>query len=205
MGEGQHDGAGPARTFATVAGGGLILVGLAGFFYSSSFATGESLTAEKEFGLFYVNGWMNLLHLAAGMLGLALAVRGARLYCLGAGLVWMALAGGGFFGAHGGEAVPAMGGLIPAGTANNLLNLILAGLGLAAAAATAASRSVEPGRLRTIEKQNETTSKSRQKAEKRSKPNPRLEPDTSGIPVTPGVGRPRSAGRVKRSGRGPIN
>lgn len=134
MGEGRHEGRAepartePARTYATVVGASLILLGLTGLFYSSSFARGDSLVAAKVFGLFYANGWQNVAYLVAGGIGLALAPILPRLYCFVSGVGWSVLAAGGFFGAHGGEMVPAMGGLIPAGTANNVLRLLLAGL-----------------------------------------------------------------------------
>lgn len=201
MGEGHNDAVTPARTFATLAGGALILFGLSGLFYSSSFATGDSLVAEKEFGLFYVNGWQNLLHLAAGVLGLAMVGRRARLYCLASGAIWLLLAAGGFFGSHGGEDVPSMGGLIPAGTANNLLNLLLGGLALAALAASAPARakSSAPRTDKRLgrDKKKEKPSK---KAEKQPKSKPLVEPEVGST-----IGRPRSATRVKRPQRGPIN
>ena len=213
MGEGQQAAVHPARTYATVAGGGLIFVGLLGFFYSADFGRGEALVAERALGVFYVNGWLNLLHLAVGSLGLLMAMRAARLYCLGAAVLWLVLAGGGFFGAHGGESVPAMGGLIPAGTANNLLNLALAGLGFAALAASPAG-----------------SPKPRRKAKSKAKIKPKVKPESRaskpgnarpGAPETgiadpgdakpgsgdagSGIGRPRSARPSGATGRRPIN
>lgn len=184
MGEGQHGGADAARTYSTLAGGLLILFGLAGFFYSADFARGDALVAEKAFGLFYVNGWQNLLHLAAGALGLVLAVRGARLYCFAAGVIWIVLAAGGFFGSHGGETVPAMAGMIPAGTANNLFNLTLGALGLAALAASAPS------------------SKPSSKAKPTGKTQPKVEPESR---QESSIGRPRSARPTRSGGRRAIN
>jgi hypothetical protein len=227
MGEGQHQTADPARTFATLVGGGLALYGLTGFFYSSSFGTDEALVAEKAFGLFYVNGWQNLLHLAAGILGLALASRGARIYCAGSAVVWLVLAAGGFFGSHGGEEIPSMGGFLPAGTANDLLNLIMGGLALAAlAAASSASskRSSDSARNRRNERKTEKAAKPKpvreekpsKKAEKRAKPKAKVKPEGRAEKRVPGrdepaeagsassIGRPRSATQAKRP-RGPIN
>lgn len=165
----------PAGTYATVVGAGLVLFGLTGFFYNSSFATSNELIADKAFGLFYVNGWQNLLHLAAGLIGLSLSPLLPRLYCAASGVIWTVLAAGGFFGAHGGEAIPAIGGLIPAGTANNLLCLALAILAFAATAAT---------------------SKPREKAKREPNSKPKVEPEAEAGPERPkssSVGRPRTA------------
>lgn len=200
MGDGQQQAASPARTYATVVGGGMILLGLTGFFYSSSFATSDGFVAEKAFGLFYVNGWQNTLHLAAGALGLALAMRGARLYCLGSGVVWIVLAAGGFFGSHGGEEVPSMGGFLPAGTATNLLNLALGCLALAVLAGPATAR-VPPAARR--KKTGQSRRKPRQKAEKQLGAKPKVKPETK--PGEPTIGRPRSARQGTRAERGPIN
>lgn len=192
MGEGRNsERTDPAQTYATLIGGALILFGLVGFFYNSSFASDEALTADKAFGLFYVNGWQNLLHLAAGLLGLALAPLLPRLCCLASGLVWSVLAAGGFFGAHGGEAIPMMGGLLPAGTANNLLCLGLAGLAFAAAAS--GSRQ---------ETRSKRKAKPLRKKEKSAPPKPKVEPETSDEAThSPSIGRPRSATRSGGSRR----
>lgn len=201
MGEGQQQSADPARTYASLVGGGLILFGLAGFFYSSSFATGDDLVAEKAFGLFYVNGWQNVLHLAAGAAGLALAARAGRLYCLGSGIVWTILAVGGFFGSHGGEEVPSMGGFLPAGTATDVLNLALGCLAFATLAATAPAREHSASKQtspKNVPKKPRREAKRSGKAQPIPKPHSRVDTGTS-------IGKPRSASQGNRPQRGPIN
>lgn len=199
MGDGRKDDAtgqsaertDPASTYATVVGAALVLFGLAGFFYNSSFASGDALLAEKALGFFYVNGWQNSLHLIAGCIGIALAPLLPRLYCLASGLVWTVLAAGGFFGAHGGEAVPAMAGLIPAGTGNNLLCLLLGGLAFAAVAASrAASPKAPPISGKGVQKAT--------RARNSTRPEAKVEPETSDAT---GIGRPRSASRASGARR----
>ncbi|UJA21958.1 DUF4383 domain-containing protein [Thermoleophilia bacterium SCSIO 60948] len=85
----------PARLYALVAGAGLTLLGIAGFFYGSSFDTGtRAIRAElgEVLGVFAVNGWTNVLHLVTGLLALALATRSARNLALGLGLAYILLA-----------------------------------------------------------------------------------------------------------------
>ena len=59
----------PAKLYATVVGAVLTIAGIVGFFYSSSF--GSPGTVDDMFGIFAVNGWHNVVHLATGLLGLA--------------------------------------------------------------------------------------------------------------------------------------
>ena len=78
----------------------LVVLGVVGFFYEGSFATGEpGIFVKKEFGLFAVNGWHNALHILLGLLGLVMAVntRSARAYCLGVGAILIGIAIWGFF------------------------------------------------------------------------------------------------------------
>jgi hypothetical protein len=66
----------PARLYASAGGAVLIAVGIAGFFFDRD--------------------WVNFLHVAAGALGLLLAAAAPRLFALGAGLLFLGLAGWGF-------------------------------------------------------------------------------------------------------------
>jgi len=128
------DTASPARLYATLVGGALVIVGILGFFYESSFATGDSVVADDVLGILAVNGWHNLVHLATGLLGLAVASYAAREYALGLGLVYTVIAIWGFIEADGGVGV--LIDLIPINTEDNFLHLILGLTGLAAGAAT---------------------------------------------------------------------
>jgi hypothetical protein len=78
--------------YAAVAGAALALLGIVGFFYSSSF--GSPGDVEAVFGLFDVNGWLNLVHILTGALGLlafAAGPRSSRLYAAGAGCFYLLL------------------------------------------------------------------------------------------------------------------
>jgi len=122
--------ASPARLYATVVGAFLTIAGIIGFFYSSSF--GSPGTVDEVFGIFAVNGWHNVLHLATGLLGLAAAGYAARSYALAVGLLYVVLALWGFIMGSGDSILS----IIPVNTADNVLHLILGVLGLGAGAAS---------------------------------------------------------------------
>ena len=71
-------------------GGTLVIAGIIGFFYSSSF--GSPGEVDDVFGILSVNGWHNLVHLGTGALGLLAAGYAARTYALGLGLVYVVVA-----------------------------------------------------------------------------------------------------------------
>ncbi len=123
----------PARLYATLVGAVLTIVGISGFFYSSSF--GSPGEVDKVFGILAVNGWHNILHLATGLLGLAAAGYAARQYALGLGLVYLVVAIWGFIIGSGDSILS----IVPVNTPDNILHLILGLTGLAAGAATSAS------------------------------------------------------------------
>ncbi len=140
----QIDAASPARLYCTLVGAGLVIAGVVGFFYSSGFetgVTGVTKDTDELLGLFAVNGWDNLLHLALGALALAVAgsPAGARTYCLAAGLGFVALAIWGLIDEDG-----IILGLLPLNNEDNLVYLLVGLVGLAAGAATA--RSAPPQR-----------------------------------------------------------
>lgn len=119
----------PARLFAAAAGLALLALGLAGFFAGASFgAPGE---VERALTL-RVNGWLNLLHLLAGGIGLLAAGAAARAYALAAGALFTALGVAGL-ALESGDAILR---LLPVGGADAALHLAVGLLGLAAAAAT---------------------------------------------------------------------
>ena len=126
----------PARLYCTVVGAVLVIAGIIGFFYSAGFSTGVSGVAadtDKVFGILGVNGWHNLVHIALGLLALAVAgsASGARTYCLAIGLVYLLLA---FWGFIDGDNI--LIGLIPVNNEDNFLHLILGIVGIAAGAAS---------------------------------------------------------------------
>jgi Domain of unknown function (DUF4383) len=133
------EAASPARLYATLVGGTLVIAGIIGFFYSSSF--GGPGHVDKVFGLLGVNGWHNVFHIVSGALGLLLAASFARQYALGLGIVYIVLTIWGFIIGDGHSIL----GFIPVNTADDFLHLILGVLGIAAGLATpAAGRAREP-------------------------------------------------------------
>ncbi|HEU5056065.1 MAG TPA: DUF4383 domain-containing protein [Kofleriaceae bacterium] len=124
----------PAQVYALVFGVALLLAGILGFFYTSDFTTSGEGDREALLGVFDVNGWHNVVHLASGLLGLALAGswRGARLYAWGFGLTYLVVTVWGFVIGDGEEIL----GLIPVNTEDNFLHLAISLLGIFAALLT---------------------------------------------------------------------
>jgi hypothetical protein len=120
--------ASPARLYATAVGALLILLGIAGFFYGSSF--GSPGTVDHTLAALRTNGWLNLFWVAIGALGLLLAGTASRAYALTTGLVLTALGVWGLIL----DPNSAILSFIPASGANEALNLTLGLLGLLAAA-----------------------------------------------------------------------
>ncbi|HEY5051957.1 MAG TPA: DUF4383 domain-containing protein [Solirubrobacterales bacterium] len=123
-------GPSPARLYATLVGGVLVVAGLVGFFYSSSF--GSPGNVDDALGALRVNGWHNLFHIGTGAIGLLVANRAARRYALWLGGAYVALAIWGFILA--GEATIL--GFFPVNGGDDFLHLTLGALGVAAALAT---------------------------------------------------------------------
>ena len=88
----------PARLYALVFGAVLVVAGIIGFFYESTF-TDDKTVRDSVFGILEVNGWHNVVHIATGALGLLAFAAGAyaaRTYALGLGVVYIAVAIWGF-------------------------------------------------------------------------------------------------------------
>jgi hypothetical protein len=122
--------ASPARLYAAAAGAFLLVLGIVGFFYGASF--GSPGAVEGALGVLRVNGWLNVIHVVTGALGLLAAGSASRRYALAIGALYTAL---GIWGlALGpGEAIL---GLIPAAGGDEALHLAVGVLGLLAAAGT---------------------------------------------------------------------
>ena len=127
------EGASPARLYATLVGGTLVIAGIIGFFYSSSF--GGPGAVDDVFGILAVNGWHNVVHIVTGGLGLIAAGYAARQYALGLGVVYLAIA---IWGSIIGDGHSLL-GFIPVNTEDNFLHLILGLLGIAAGMSTPAT------------------------------------------------------------------
>lgn len=122
---------GAARLYALLAGAFCALLGVLGFFYDAEFGTGQNLASDHLAGLLNVNGWRNVIYLATGLLGLALAPRAPRRTAFGLGLFYLVFAIWGFA-----ETERDIGNLldaIPLGDNDNALHLVLGILGLGAA------------------------------------------------------------------------
>lgn len=117
----------PARLYATVVGGLLVIVGIVGFFYSASF--GAPGKVEQALGAFSVNGWLNVLHILSGAIGLFVAGWAARRYALWLGIFYLALAIWGFVLGGGGPIL----GFIPVNADDDVLHLTLGLAGVGAA------------------------------------------------------------------------
>ena len=104
----------PARLYAAAAGVVLFVLGVVGFFYDASFGTLDAY--EEALGALQVNGWLNLLYIATGSLGVLLAGASSRGYALAVGVLYLALA--------------------IVGWGSTGLNLVIGVLGLAAAIGT---------------------------------------------------------------------
>jgi hypothetical protein len=128
--------ASPAKLYATLVGGVLVVAGIIGFFYSASF--GSPGEVDDVFGILSVNAWHNIVHILTGAIGLLLAGYAARQYAMGLGIVYLAVAVWGFI-LGSGESIL---GFLPVNTADNFLHLILGLLGVAAALGTPKDRPV---------------------------------------------------------------
>jgi hypothetical protein len=92
---------------------------------------------KDVFGVLSVNGWHNVVHLATGLLGLAVwrTYGGARAYALGLGVVYIGVAIWGFV-IGSGESIL---GFLPVNSEDNVLHLLIALAGLFAGLLTPAT------------------------------------------------------------------
>jgi uncharacterized protein DUF4383 len=124
----------PSQIYALVFGITLVVAGIVGFFYSSSF--GDPGHVDGVLGILDVNGWHNLVHIATGLIGLAVfaSYGSARLYAIGLGVVYVAIAIAGFIAGDGSNLLS----IIPVNTEDNFLHLLIGIAGLSAGLATPA-------------------------------------------------------------------
>ena len=121
----------PAQIYALAIGATLLLVGILGFIADSSFNAGSDVSGSNLI-IFEVNGWHNLVHIASGLVGLALwrSAAGARSFALGFGAVYAIVTVWGFVDGN------AVLWLVPVNAADNVLHLLIAGAGIAAGLAS---------------------------------------------------------------------
>jgi hypothetical protein len=128
----------PAQVYSLVMGAVLVAAGILGFFYNASFEVGDETLVDRDavLGILDVNGWHNVVHLASGAIGLALAASwaGARAYAFGLGAVYVVVTVLGFIYGDGDSIFK----LIPINTEDNILHLLIAISGIAAGLATPA-------------------------------------------------------------------
>ncbi len=110
----------PAQWYCLLAGAALLLAGIAGFIADATFDTGGGIDGDKLI-LFEVNGIHNLVHLATGLLLLAVAPKRAtaRYGVIAFGAVYGIVT---LIGLIDGETVL---GLIPVNPADNVLHIAL--------------------------------------------------------------------------------
>jgi Domain of unknown function (DUF4383) len=127
----------PAQLYALLFGAVLLVVGIAGFVADSSFATGSNVEGS-DLIIFEVNGWHNIVHIASGLVGLALwrSAASARWYALGFGAIYLVVAVWGFAtGTH-------VLWLASVDAADNVLHLAIAVTGLVAGLSSPAPAAV---------------------------------------------------------------
>jgi hypothetical protein len=124
----DHDKRTPAQWYCLLFGGTLLLVGLIGFLANASFVTGRELEDDPLLGIFDVNGWHNVVHLASGAFLLALAKKRAtaKLAALSFGVVYGLVTVIGFID---GSDVLA---IIPVNAADNVLHLVISAAAIVA-------------------------------------------------------------------------
>jgi hypothetical protein len=122
----------PAQIYALLFGVTLVGAGIVGFFYSADF--GDPGKVDGVLGILDVNGWHNVVHIATGLIGLAVAgsYGSARAYAIGFGAVYVAIAVWGFIAGDGSNLL----GIIPVNTEDNFLHLLIGVAGLGAGFAT---------------------------------------------------------------------
>ena len=128
----DHDKRTPAQWYCLTFGATLLLVGLIGFLANASFVTGKELEDDPLLGIFDVNGWHNVVHLASGAVLLAFAAKRAtaKTAALVFGVVYGIVTLIGFID---GTDVLA---IIPTNGADNVLHLVISALAIIAGLAS---------------------------------------------------------------------
>jgi hypothetical protein len=139
----------PARLYCLLVGAVLVIAGIIGFFYESSFATGDAIKESEVFGILGVNGWHNVVHIAVGALLLAAAGSAARPAALFVGVLYLVLCVLGFIatGDNGIGFIAENDTLlkaVPVNNEDNILHLVLGITGVLAAFASRPERLAGP-------------------------------------------------------------
>ena len=139
VGNRQMDG---AQVFCLVVGAVLVVAGLIGFFYNSTFSSDKDVR-DAVLGILDVNGWHNVVHILTGAVTLAFAFSGAaaaRTWTLIFGVVYAVVAVWGFI-IGSGDAILS---IVPINTEDSVLHALFAAAGFAAYALTAPSPAGRP-------------------------------------------------------------
>ncbi len=124
------EGRTPAQIYSLVFGATLLIAGIAGFFVNSEFGDLGANVEGDELVFFEVNGWHNIVHLASGLLGLALSrsAAGGFAFALGFGLTYALVT---VWGLITGDNI--LFGLVPINAADNVLHAAISAAGILAA------------------------------------------------------------------------
>ncbi len=120
----------PAQIYSLVFGATLLIAGIAGFFVNAEFGDLGANVEGDELVVFEVNGWHNIIHLASGLLGLALSrtAAGGFAFALGFGLTYALVT---VWGLIAGDNI--LFGLAPINAADNVLHIAISAAGILAA------------------------------------------------------------------------
>jgi hypothetical protein len=117
----------PIQIAALLVGAAFVIVGIAGFIPGITTNVGDMKFAGHEspselLGLFQVSILHNIVHLALGIIGLVAAAtwEGSRLYLIGGGAIYLALAVYGWVVDRGSD-----GNFVPMNSADNVLHVLL--------------------------------------------------------------------------------
>ena len=138
----------PAEWFCLLGGVSLAGAGIWGFFLGEiDWRTGDSLGGPEVLGLFEVNGWHNLVHVATGALLLATmsTTASARYGALAFASAYALVTVWGFIDGND------VANVIPVNTADNVLHGALAGVGFLAYAASETRAQTKPPSARDRE------------------------------------------------------
>ncbi len=161
-------GAGPARLFALVAGGFLALLGVLGFFFDAGFETGRQLSADDVAGIIVVNGWRNVVYLVTGLLALGFAARRPRPTAAVLGGFYLLL---GLWGVA--ETDHDIGNILevlPLTNEDNVLHVVIGGLGVIAALADGPLPKPRPAKPRRRKPKPESSSGAKPEPDPKPKP-----------------------------------